>query len=88
MLTTIKGDISNNTIIVGDFNSPLIPTDRSSRQKSSLGEFKKTQIVSSFFPDHKVPPPKHRTEGHRSALMKHRGVPKMQGVHVDRWEML
>ena len=54
MLTTIKGDISNNTIIVGDFNSPLIPTDRSCRQKSSLGEFKKTQIVSSFFSDHKA----------------------------------
>ena len=52
MLTTIKGDINGNTIIVGDFNSPLIPTDRSSGQKSGLGKFKKTQIVSSFFSDH------------------------------------
>ena len=34
MLTTIKGQINSNTIIVGDFlNSLLTPTDRSSRQK-------------------------------------------------------
>ena len=28
MLTTIKGEIDSNTIIVGDFNTPLIPMDR------------------------------------------------------------
>ena len=34
MLTTIKGQINSNMIIVGDFlNSLLTPTDRSSRQK-------------------------------------------------------
>ena len=33
MLTAIKGEIDSNTIIVGDFNSPLSPMDRSSRQK-------------------------------------------------------
>ena len=32
-VTAIKGDINSNTIIVGDFNIPLTPTDRSSRQK-------------------------------------------------------
>ena len=28
MLTSMKGEINNNTIIVGDFNTPLIPRDR------------------------------------------------------------
>ena len=100
MLTTTKGEIDSNTIIVGDFNIPLTPMDRSSKQKinketqalndtidqidlidiyrtlhpqvaeytffssahgtfsridhilghkSSLGKFKKTEIVSSIF---------------------------------------
>ena len=103
MLTTMKGEIDSNTIIVGDFNTPLTPMDRSSRQKinnetqalndtidqidlidiyrtfhpkvaeytffssahgtfskvdhildhkSSLGKFKKIEIVSNIFPDH------------------------------------
>ena len=101
MLTSLKGEI--NTIIVGDFNSPLTPMDRSTKQKisketqtlndtvdqldltdiyrtfhpktmnftffsrahgtfsrvdhilghkSSLGKFKKTEIISSFFSVH------------------------------------
>ena len=29
----IKGDIDNNTVIVGDFNTPLASIDKSSRQK-------------------------------------------------------
>ena len=33
MLTAIKEEIDSNTIIVGDFNTSLTPTDRSSRQK-------------------------------------------------------
>ena len=33
MLTTMKGKIDSNTIIVGDFNIPLTPMDRSSKQK-------------------------------------------------------
>ena len=33
MLTAIKGEIDSNTIIVGDFNTPLSPMDRSSEVK-------------------------------------------------------
>ena len=33
MLTSMKGEINNNTIIVGDFNIPLTSMDRSTNQK-------------------------------------------------------
>ena len=103
MLAAIKGEIDSNTIIVGDFNTPLSPMDRSSKMKinketqalndtlnkmalidiyrtfhprtteytffssahgtfsridhilghkSTLGKFKKIEIVSSIFSDH------------------------------------
>ena len=103
MLTTMKGEINNNTIIMGDFNTPLTSKDRSTKQKicketqtlnytmdqlelidvyrtfhpktmnftffssahrnfsridhifghkSSLGKFKKNEIISSIFSDH------------------------------------
>ena len=32
-LTDIKGEIDSNTIIVGDFNTPLTPMGRSSKRK-------------------------------------------------------
>ena len=35
MLTSMKGKINNNTIIVGDFNIPLTSMDRSTKQKIS-----------------------------------------------------
>ena len=103
MPTAIKVEIDSNTIIVGDFNTPLSPMDRSSKMKvnketqafndtlnkmdlidiyrtfhpktteymffssahgtfskidhilghkSSLGKFKKIEIVSRIFSDH------------------------------------
>ena len=105
MLTAIKGEIDSNTIIVGDFNTPLSPMDRSSKMKinketralnhilnkmnlidfyrtfhpktteytffstargtfsriehilgheSSLGKFKKIEIISSVFSNHNI----------------------------------
>ena len=103
MLTSMKGEINSNTIIVGDFKTPLTTMDRSTKQKikketqtlndtidqldlvdiyrtfhpqtmnftffsrahgtfssldhilghkSSLGKFKKTEIIPSIFSDH------------------------------------
>ena len=40
MLTAIKGEIDSNTIIVGDFNTPLSPMDRSSKMKINKRSFK------------------------------------------------
>ena len=33
MLTSMKGEINSNTIIVEDFNTPFTPMDRSTKQK-------------------------------------------------------
>ena len=42
MLTSMKGEINNSTIIVGDFNTPLTPMDRSTKQKIN----KETQTLN------------------------------------------
>ena len=42
MLTSMKGEINNNTIIMGDFNTPLTPMDRSTKQKIN----KETQTLN------------------------------------------
>ena len=41
-LTDIKGEIDSNTIIVGDFNTPLTPMERSLKQKVN----KETQVLN------------------------------------------
>jgi len=42
MLTSMKGEINSNTIILGDFNTPLTPRDRSTEQKIN----KETQTLN------------------------------------------
>ena len=44
ILTSMKGEINNNTIIVGDFNTPLTLMDRSTKQK--INKEKKKKHVS------------------------------------------
>ena len=59
-LTDIKGEIDSNTIIVGDFNTPLTTMDRSSKQKinketqvlnDTLDEMDLTGIFRTFHPN-------------------------------------
>ena len=44
-LTDIKGEMDSNTVIVGDFNTPHIPMDRSSKQKVN----KETQVLNDIY---------------------------------------
>lgn len=46
MLTTIKKETESKTIIVGDFNIPLTPKDRSSTQKIN-----NTSLKAHIIPD-------------------------------------
>ena len=59
MLTSIKGEINNNTIIVGDFNTPLTTMDRSTKQKinretqtlkDTMDQLDLTDIYRTFHP--------------------------------------
>ena len=52
ILTDIKGEINNNTIIVRDFNTLLTSMDRSSRQKinKSLYQMHLIDIYRTFHP--------------------------------------
>ena len=44
MLTAKKGEIDSNTIIVGDFNTPISPMDRSRKMKIN----KETQALNDM----------------------------------------
>ena len=59
-LTDIKGELDNNTMIVGDFNTALTPMDRSSKQKinkeaqvlnDTLDEMDLIDIFRTFHPN-------------------------------------
>ena len=58
-LTDIKGEIDSNTIIVGDFNTPLTPMDKSSNRKlirkqvlnDALNEMNFIGIFRTFHPN-------------------------------------
>ena len=59
-LTDIKGEIDSNTIIVGDFNTRIIPMERSSKQKinketqvlnGTLDEMDLIDIFRTFYPN-------------------------------------
>ena len=59
MLTSMKGEINNSTIIVGDFHTPLTPLDISTKQKinketqtlnDTIDQLDLTDIYRTFHP--------------------------------------
>ena len=59
MLTTIQGEIDGNTIIVGNFNTPLSPMNRASKMKinketqplnDTLNKMNLIDIYTTFHP--------------------------------------
>ena len=56
MLTSMKGEINNNTIIVGDFNAPLTPIDKKKINKKTqtlndtIDQLDLTDIYRTFHP--------------------------------------
>ena len=48
MLSSLKGEINSNTIIVGDFNTPLTLMDRSTKQKIRNETQTSNDIIGQF----------------------------------------
>ena len=72
-LTAIKGEIDSNKIIVGDFNTPLSPMDRSSKMKmnketealnDTIDQLELMDIYRTFHPK----TADYRSEEHTSEL--------------------
>ena len=131
MLTSMKGEINNNTITVGNFNTPLTPMDRSTKQKinketqtlkhmidqldlintyrtfhpktmnftffssahgtfsridhmlghiSSIGKFKKTEIIPSIFSDHTAV---RLDVNYRRKTIKHSNIWRLNNTLLD-----
>ena len=71
-LTDIKGEIDSNTIIVGDFNTPLTPVDRSSKQKIN----KETQVLHDTLDGMEV-----TSSGHSVQMQKNTPSSQMHMEH-------
>ena len=63
MLIATKGEIDSNTIVVGDFNTPFSPMDRSSKMKinketqalnDTLNKMYLIDIYRTFHPKHQI----------------------------------
>ena len=73
MLTAIKGEINRDTIIVGNFNTPLSPMDRSSKMKihketQALNDtLNKTDLIDIYRTFH----PKQQNTHYSQVLMEH-----------------
>ena len=89
MLTAIKGEIHSNTVIVGDFNTPLSPMDRSSKMKinkeiqalnDTLNKMDIIDIYRTFHPKtffssaHGTFSRIHHILGHKSSLGKFKKI--------------
>ena len=95
MLTAIKGEINNNTIIVGDFNTPLSPMDRSSKMKinkqtlalnDTLNKMNLTDIYRTFHPkiaDYTFFPSVHGTFSRIDHILGHKSsLSKLKKIEI------
>ena len=101
-LTDIKGEIDSSTIIVGDFNTPVTPIDRSSKQKinketqvlnDTLIEMDLTDIFRTFHPNaeeytffsstHETFPRRDCILGHKSNLSKFKKIEIVSCIFSD-----
>ena len=67
ILTAIKVEIDSNTIIVGDFNTPLSPMDRSSKMKINKDTLNKMDLIDIYRTFH----PKQQNTHFSQVLMEH-----------------
>ena len=71
-LTDINGEIDSNTIIIGDFNTPLTPIDRSSKQKTN----KETQVLNDTLDE------KDLIDIFRTSIQMQKNIPSSH-VHME-----
>ena len=97
MLTSMKGEINNNTIIMGDFNIPLTPMDRSTKQKINketqtlndtidqldLIERSKTMNFTFFSSAHRTFSRIDHILGHKSSLGKLKKIEIIPSIFSD-----
>ena len=99
MLASMKGEINTTTIIVGDFNTPLTPMDRSTKQKISkdtralndtIDQLDLIDICKAFHPkimNFTFFSSAHRTFsrilGHRSSLGKLKKIESISSIFSD-----
>ena len=102
MLTSMKGEINSNTIIVGDFNTPLTPMDRSTKQKinketqtlnDTMDQLDLTDIYRTFPPKtmnftfyssaHRTFSRRDRILGHKSSLGKFKKTEIIPSIFSD-----
>ena len=97
----MKGEIDSNTMIVGDFNTPITPMDRSSKQKinketqvlnDTLDEMDLIDIFKTFHPKcrriHLLPKCTWNILhilGHKSSLSKFKKIEIISSIFSDNY---
>ena len=101
----MKREINNNTIIVGDFNTPLTPMDRSTKQKNNketqtLNDIidqldlidiyrifhPKTMNLTFFSSAHGIFPRIDHVLGHKSSLGKFKKIEIIPSIFSDHMQ--
>ena len=92
IVSDIKGEIESNTIIVGDFNTPLTPIDRSSKHKINKEKQVLNDTLDEMYPSNKMDLIDiFRTDdilGHRSNLSKFNKIEIVSNVFSNHTIMI